>query len=130
MSETVNRLRNEFKSKQKRPTAVKAPRRKRRSFKLPEFKFRHTRLVKITGLFCLLVSVFLLVALTSYLFTWKQDQSYVFDGSTFWQFFRDSDALPSELRERLAAEGGVKNWAGKLGAYISHQRSEERRVGK
>ncbi len=121
MSDTENRLRNEFKSKQKRPRTVKAPRKKRRSFKLPEFKFRHTRLVKITGLFCLLVSVFLLVALTSYLFTWKQDQSYVFDGSTFWQFFSDSDALPSELRERLAAEGGVKNWAGKLGAYISHQ---------
>lgn len=121
MSDTENRLRNEFKGKQKRARSARAPRKKRKSFKLPEFKLKHTRLVKILGLFCLLVSVFLLISLTSYLFTWKQDQSFVYDSSTFWQFFRDSDALPSELQERLESEGGVRNWTGKLGAYVSHQ---------
>ncbi|QEC52707.1 S-DNA-T family DNA segregation ATPase FtsK/SpoIIIE [Anseongella ginsenosidimutans] len=122
MSDTENRLRNEFKNRAKGSRKVKAPRKKRNKlFRLPEIKFRHTRFVKILGLFCLLISVFLLIALTSYLFTWKQDQSYVFDSPTFWKFFRDSEALPSELKERLLAEGGIQNWMGKLGAFFSHQ---------
>lgn len=122
MSEKDNRLRNEFKTKEARRRRAKASRKKRSSrFKLPEFKLKHTRFVKILGLFCLLVSVLLLIALTSYLFTWKQDQSFVFDSQTFWAFLKDSDTLPSELQEKLLAEGGIQNWLGKLGAFFSHQ---------
>ena len=33
--------------------------------------------VKIIGLFLLILSVYFLIAFISYLFTWKEDQSYV-----------------------------------------------------
>src|SRR3546814_12251094 len=133
MSETENRLRNEFKNRSKARRKVRTSgKKRRRRFKLPEFRLKHTRLTKILGLFCLLVSLFLLVALTSYLFTWKQDQSYVFGAPSFWKFLLDSEALPSELQERLLAECGIQNWMGKLRASISDQlvynRSEYRSV--
>ncbi len=61
---------------------------------------------KITGLFLLLMSVFMLIAFTSYFFTWKNDQSLV-SGSWF-DLFRFSDKK-------------VDNWLGKFGAILSHQ---------
>lgn len=61
---------------------------------------------KITGLFLLLLSVFMLIAFSSYFFTWKNDQSLV-TGSWF-DLFRFSDKQ-------------VENWLGKLGAILSHQ---------
>lgn len=61
---------------------------------------------KIFGLFLLLVSVFMLIAFTSYFFTWKNDQSLV-TGSWF-DLMRFSDKR-------------VDNWLGKLGAIVSHQ---------
>ncbi|MCA6479963.1 MAG: hypothetical protein IM557_05125, partial [Chitinophagaceae bacterium] len=36
------------------------------------------RTIKITGVFFLLLAAFLLVAFTSYLFTWQQDQDKLF----------------------------------------------------
>ncbi len=64
------------------------------------------RTKKITGLFLLLISVFLLIAFTSYFFTWKSDQSLV-TGSWF-DLMRFSDKK-------------VENWLGKMGAIFSHQ---------
>jgi S-DNA-T family DNA segregation ATPase FtsK/SpoIIIE len=64
------------------------------------------RTFKISGLFLLLVSAFLLIAFTSYFFTWKQDQSLV-EGSWF-DLLRFSDKK-------------VDNWLGKMGAIASHQ---------
>ena len=61
---------------------------------------------KISGLFLLLMSVFMLIAFTSYFFTWKNDQSLV-SGSWF-DLFRFSDKK-------------VDNWLGKFGAILSHQ---------
>ena len=61
---------------------------------------------KITGLFFILLSVFLLIAFTSYFFTWKSDQSAV-TGSWF-DLLRYSDKH-------------VENWLGKFGAIASHQ---------
>ena len=61
---------------------------------------------KITGLFFILLSVFLLIAFTSYFFTWKSDQSLV-TGSWF-DLLRYSDKH-------------VDNWLGKFGAISSHQ---------
>jgi len=46
---------------------------------------------KITGLFLLLISVYLLIAFTSYFFTWKNDQSLV-NGSWF-DLIRFSDKM-------------------------------------
>ncbi|MBL7923463.1 MAG: DNA translocase FtsK 4TM domain-containing protein, partial [Bacteroidia bacterium] len=61
---------------------------------------------RIAGLFLLLISVYLLIAFTSYFFTWKNDQSLV-NGS--W------------LDLIIYSDKKVDNWLGKLGAIVSHQ---------
>src|SRR6202012_177077 len=61
---------------------------------------------KITGTVLLLLAVFLFIAFTSYLFTWKEDQDKVFHGaSILW---------PSSAVK-------VNNLLGNLGALISHE---------
>ena len=60
------------------------------------------KLNKSVGVFILVVSAFLLLAFSSYLFTWQVDQNIV---NNYW-------SNPS-----IQAE----NWAGKLGAYFAHQ---------
>ena len=60
---------------------------------------------KITGAVFLLLAIFLFVAFTSYLFTWKEDQDKVFHGSAIlW---------PSSNMK-------VTNLLGNLGALVSH----------
>jgi len=67
---------------------------------------RDERTHKIAGTLSLLVCLFLFIAFTSYLFTWRQDQDKVFNGAGI--------LLPSsEIR--------TENLLGNLGAYISHQ---------
>lgn len=61
---------------------------------------------KISGLFLLTMSVFLLIAFSSYFFTWRSDQDLV-EGSWF-DLIRFSDKR-------------VENWLGKIGAIVSHQ---------
>lgn len=68
--------------------------------------FRDERLHKITGLFMLLMAVYSLIAFTSFIFTWEEDQDKVL-GSWF-SILSDPD-----LR--------VENWLGKFGAILSHQ---------
>ncbi|HSB94267.1 MAG TPA: DNA translocase FtsK 4TM domain-containing protein, partial [Flavitalea sp.] len=61
---------------------------------------------KIAGTLSLLVCLFLFIAFTSYLFTWRQDQDKVFGGAGI--------LMPSsDIR--------TENLLGNLGAYISHQ---------
>jgi len=61
---------------------------------------------KITGAVFLLMAVFLFIAFTSYLFTWKEDQDKVFQGaSILWP--------GSHIK--------VANLLGNLGALISHE---------
>lgn len=71
------------------------------------------RLHRVAGLTLILGSVYLLVAFTSFLFTWKADQDKVM-GSWWELFFPSDDVLPA------VAETGVQNWLGKLGAVVSH----------
>lgn len=61
---------------------------------------------QIIGLLFILFSAYLLIAFTSFLFTWKVDQSKV--ELPFSNYFFDSSIL-------------VENWLGKLGAAVSHQ---------
>jgi S-DNA-T family DNA segregation ATPase FtsK/SpoIIIE len=61
---------------------------------------------KITGAIFLLLAVFLFIAFTSYLFTWKEDQSKVFRGVRI--------LLPSNHVK-------VANLLGSLGALVSHE---------
>ena len=60
---------------------------------------------KIAGSVSLLVSLFLFIAFTSYLFTWREDQDKVFRGASI--------LLPSENVQ-------TANLLGNFGAYISH----------
>ncbi len=68
--------------------------------------FKSERVHKVTGLFLLLLSVFMLIAFTSFFFTWTNDQDKV-AGSWLDLFTRP------EIR--------VDNWLGKFGAILSHQ---------
>ncbi|WP_431211154.1 DNA translocase FtsK 4TM domain-containing protein [Puia sp. P3] len=61
---------------------------------------------KITGAVFLLMAVFLFIAFTSYLFTWKEDQDKVFQGASI--------LLPSSHVK-------VTNLLGNLGALVSHE---------
>jgi S-DNA-T family DNA segregation ATPase FtsK/SpoIIIE len=67
---------------------------------------RDERTFKISGMLLIVVSVFLLIAFTSYFFTWKNDQNLV-SGSKFDLIFYKGNK--------------VDNWLGKFGAIISHQ---------
>lgn len=64
------------------------------------------RLHKITGLALLLMSVFMLIAFTSFFFTWSADNDKV--AGSWWDLFTRQDLK-------------VDNWLGKLGAVSSHQ---------
>jgi DNA segregation ATPase FtsK/SpoIIIE, S-DNA-T family len=66
---------------------------------------RDERTHKITGAVFLLVSIFLFISFTSYLFTWREDQDKVFHGISI--------LTPSH-------DVKVSNLLGNLGAYISH----------
>ena len=78
----------------------------------------NSKLIKISGLFLLLLSVYFLVAFTSYLFTWQEDQSYVSPTNGGWHnLFRTTQ----ELMENHVKSPVVENWAGKLGALVSNQ---------
>ncbi|HLK28662.1 MAG TPA: DNA translocase FtsK [Puia sp.] len=61
---------------------------------------------KIIGAVCLLIAIFLFIAFTSYLFTWKADQPLAREGA--------SSLLPSS---KVKAE----NLLGNFGAYVSHR---------
>jgi S-DNA-T family DNA segregation ATPase FtsK/SpoIIIE len=66
---------------------------------------RDERTRKIAGSVSLLASLFLFIAFTSYLFTWKEDQDKVFRGASM--------LLPS-------GDVQTANLLGNFGAYISH----------
>ncbi len=85
---------------------------------LPKFNLQDGRLVKIIGLFFVILSIYFLVAFTSYLFTWEEDQSYVIDANGGWgNLFKSVD----ELRQSGVEDPIVQNWLGKIGALLSHQ---------
>ncbi len=66
---------------------------------------RDERVHKVSGLFLILASFYLLVAFTSYLFTWRMDQ----------------DLMSRSWGEIFQPEVRVENWLGKIGAMLSHR---------
>ena len=60
---------------------------------------------KMIGISCILMSIFLFVAFTSYLFSWQEDQDKVFKLGTHFLF---------------AENVNVSNLLGRLGAYLAH----------
>ncbi|MEO5674751.1 MAG: DNA translocase FtsK 4TM domain-containing protein [Chitinophagales bacterium] len=88
---------------------IPAPPKKKREKKSTESGFKillhDERTPKAIGLLFLLASLYLFVAFTSYLFTWKVDQDQVFHFS--WGNFFNGDFK-------------AENYLGRLGAYVSH----------
>jgi S-DNA-T family DNA segregation ATPase FtsK/SpoIIIE len=66
---------------------------------------RNERFHKIAGLTLLLLSVYLVIAFTSFLFTWKVDQ----------------DKVAGPAATLFLTDVQVSNWLGKLGAVVAHQ---------
>ncbi len=81
---------------------------KKSIFSQLSFKFdrKDERIWKVLGLLFVLASIYLLIAFTSYLFTWEADQDEVLNQS--WNILFDTEAKMS-------------NWLGRLGAIVSHQ---------
>ena len=110
-----NSFRNESSNKQfsNRFTGEK----KSRLNVLPSLDLQDGRFIKILGLFFGVLSLYFLIAFTSYLFTWQEDQSYVIDANGGWgNLFKTAE----ELKLTKAAPV-VQNWLGKFGALLSHQ---------
>ena len=80
---------------------------KKQRFKALKSFFNDERLHKSVGLFLILLSIYLFIAFTSYLFSWKFDQSII-DGQPISFVFNGQ-------------ETEVNNWLGKFGAYIAHR---------
>ena len=64
------------------------------------------RVKVLLGLFTISLSIYMLVAFVSYLFTWQIDQSKL--DISFFELFKDTTIT-------------VENWAGKLGAMMAHK---------
>ena len=69
--------------------------------------FSDERFHKTSGLFLLLLSVYLFFSFSSYLFTWKYDLSII-DGKPISFVFNGE-------------ESNIQNWLGKFGAYTAHK---------
>jgi len=111
-----NAFRDEPKTAKSTAPRAKAP--KEKAEILPRFTFNDGRIVKIAGLFFLIVSLYFLIAFTSYLFTWQEDQSYVLDSNGGWSnLFKTQE----ELSKSGFKTPVVENWLGKFGALLSHQ---------
>jgi S-DNA-T family DNA segregation ATPase FtsK/SpoIIIE len=110
---------NSFKndSEEKQHTRPSSRSHRDRLERLPSFNFEDGRFIKIVGLFFLVLSLYFLIAFTSYLFTWEDDHSYVVDANGGWHnLFKTYDELKGSNIAPV-----VQNWLGKFGALLSHQ---------
>ncbi|WP_432709963.1 DNA translocase FtsK 4TM domain-containing protein [Pedobacter sp.] len=110
---------NAFKNESgERPGARSSSRPASRRFEnIPSFDFQDGRFIKIVGLFFLILSLYFVIAFTSYLFTWQDDYSYVIDANGGWSnLFKTFDELKAANVTPV-----VQNWLGKFGALLSHQ---------
>jgi S-DNA-T family DNA segregation ATPase FtsK/SpoIIIE len=103
MTARENKYKNDF-AKEKEVKEPDAREKTRSAFRFVTFRDERAR--KIFGVFLLLVSVYLFIAFTSFLFTWKADQSVVM-ASGWRDFFRTNP-------------DAAENWLGIVGAIVSH----------
>jgi S-DNA-T family DNA segregation ATPase FtsK/SpoIIIE len=88
------------------------------SFENINFSEGQRKALKILGIFLLFVSFIMAVSFVSYLFTWKQDQSYITETNGGWStLFRSADEIADEAVELPI----VENKLGKLGALLANQ---------
>ncbi|WP_158800564.1 DNA translocase FtsK [Pedobacter sp. L105] len=110
-----NSFKNEYGEKQSSKASAREP--KERFERMPSLNFQDERILKIAGLFFLILSIYFLVAFTSYLFTWQEDYSYVIDANGGWHnLFKTMEELQQHNIPFV-----VQNWLGKFGALLSHQ---------
>ena len=66
----------------------------------------------------MILSVFFLIAFTSYLFTWQEDQCYVSAANGGWHnlFKTQQELIDNGIKSPV-----VENWLGKFGALLSNQ---------
>jgi DNA segregation ATPase FtsK/SpoIIIE, S-DNA-T family len=113
-----NTLRDENKPDRSSPKGEREKPAKQRQERMPVFDLKDGRLTKIAGLFLLVLSVFFLIAFTSYLFTWQEDQSYVSPTNGGWHnLFKTTQ----ELIDNGVKNPVVENWLGKFGALLANQ---------
>ncbi len=113
-----NSFRDEPRQREADSDSGPKPRSRTKAEFMPKLSFNQGKAVKIIGLFFLILSIYFLVAFTSYLFTWQDDQSYVLDSNGGWgNLFK----TPAELSELGVKQPVVENWLGKVGALLSHQ---------
>lgn len=107
-------IQNRFKTDKEEEPEEKKPKTGKKKKNPKKWSFSSTKISaflknektqQVSGLVFILFSAYLLIAFTSFLFTWKADQSKV--ELDFATYFFDSSIL-------------VENWLGKLGAYFSH----------
>src|SRR5690554_1619963 len=70
-------------------------------------KVDHRKAKSISGAVLLLLSIYLFIAFTSYLFSWKEDQNLIVS-TTFFEFIFGSPDIEAT------------NWLGKFGAWTAH----------
>lgn len=99
---------NVLKEKNK-PKKQKSKSKRSNGFSLQQLygKVDQRKTKSISGTLLLLLSVYLFIAFTSYLFTWKDDQNLILNNSFFNFIFGETSVE-------------VSNWLGKFGAWISH----------
>lgn len=112
---------NSFRKNIRNDAEGQPSRRRKRDSKSPNLRsvsLFGDKAIKIVGLFLLILSVYFLIAFISYLFTWKEDQSYVSVANGGWHTL-------FKTREELDLAGieapVVQNWMGKVGALLAHQ---------
>lgn len=91
----------------KKKKEVSAKSKKGRSFSSLYAKVDRRKAKSISGAILLLLSIYLFIAFTSYLFSWKEDQDLIVSTTFFDFIFGDSDVE-------------VTNWLGKFGAWTAH----------
>lgn len=110
-----NSFKNEYGEKPASRASSKEP--KELFERMPSLNFQNERVLKIAGLFFLILAVYFLVAFTSYLFTWQEDYSYVIDANGGWSnLFKTMEELQQHNIPVV-----VQNWLGKFGALLAHQ---------
>ncbi len=82
------------------------------------FSERQRKILKIIGLFLILISFLFAIAFISYLFTWKEDQSYIATTNGGWNTLLSTS---EELHNNLTDGPVVENKLGKLGALLANQ---------
>jgi DNA segregation ATPase FtsK/SpoIIIE, S-DNA-T family len=79
-----------------------------KSFEKINFSEGQRKALKILGIFLLFVSFVLAVSFVSYLFTWKQDQSYIAETNGGWStLFQTTEEIADERIDLPV----VENWA-------------------